>query len=124
MIGLGLGYRRYFDKPEKHADWYMVSARNQVPVFLDLRVLFSKKKLTPYLALGLGSATEKSKSDTTSYGSFINPSAGVWYRLSKNTALFAGIAYEMMDLEYALHADNIPYRRKNNSVSLNIGIQF
>lgn len=124
MIGLGLGYRRYFDNPEKHMNWYMVSSGNQVPVFLDLRVLFTKKKLTPFLALGLGSSTEKSKSDTTSYSSFINPSAGIWYRLSKNTALFADLAWEMMDLEYALRADNIPYRRKNNSVSLNIGIQF
>jgi hypothetical protein len=124
MIGLGLGYRSYFDKPEKHTDWYMVSSKSQVPIFLDLRYLFSQKQLTPYLALGLGGSTEKSKSDTTSYGSFINPSAGIWYRMSKNTALFAGVAYEMMELEYAKPVDNIPFRRKNSSISLNIGIQF
>jgi len=112
MIGLGLGYRNYFDKPDKHPDWYMVSGKNQVPIFIDLRVLLSKKQLTPFLALGLGSSTEKSKSDNTSSGSFINPSAGIWYRLSKNTALFADVAYEMMEMEYANHADNIPYRRK------------
>ncbi|MBK9388960.1 MAG: hypothetical protein IPN68_01770 [Bacteroidetes bacterium] len=124
MIGLGLGYRRYFDKPEKHTDWYLVSSKSQVPVFLDLRYLFSKKQLTPYLALGIGGTTEKSKSDTTSYGSFINPSAGIWYRMSKNTALFAGVAYEGLEMEFAKPVDNIPFRRKNSSVSLNIGIQF
>ncbi len=124
MIGLGAGYRRYFDKPETHTEWYMVSGKNQIPVFLDLRFLFSKKQLTPYMALGIGGTTEKSKSDTTSYGSFINPSAGIWYRLSKNTALFAGVAYEGLEMEFAKPVDNIPFRRKNSSVSLNIGIQF
>ena len=94
MIGLGLGYRNYFDKPEKHSDWYLVSAKSQVPVFLDLRFLFSKKKLTPFIALGLGSTTEKSKSDTTSFGSFIYPSAGLWLRLGQNAAFFADIAYD------------------------------
>ncbi len=82
------------------------------------------KQLTPSVALGLGSATEKSKNDTASYGSFINPSAGIWYRLSKNTALFAGIAYEMIEMDYARPVDNIPFRRKNNTLSVNIGIIF
>ncbi len=76
------------------------------------------------MALGVGGSTEESKSDTTSYGSFINPSAGIWYRLSKNTALFADVSYEGLELEFAKPVDNIPFRRKNNSLSLNIGIQF
>lgn len=123
-LGLGLGYRNYFDKPDKHPDWYLVSGKTQVPVFLDMRILFSKKKLTPFFALGVGGTTETSKVDTTKHGSFINPSAGLWLRLGKNSALFADIAYEGLQMEYASPVDNIPFRRKNNSISLNIGIEF
>ena len=124
MIGLGIGYRSYSDKADKHPDWYMVSNKSQIPVFLDLRAVLSKKKLAPFIALGLGSSTEKSSSDTTSYGSFVNPSAGIWYRISKNTAIFADIAYEMQQLEFAKFSDNIPYKKNSGSISLNIGIQF
>ncbi len=123
-LGLGLGYRNYFDKPDKHPDWYLVSGKTQVPVFLDMRILFSKKKLTPFFALGVGGTTETSKVDTTKHGSFINPSAGLWLRLGRNSALFADIAYEGLQMEYASPVDNIPFRRKNNSISLNIGIEF
>jgi len=123
-LGLGLGYRNYFDNPDKHPDWYLVSGKTQVPVFLDMRILFSKKKLTPFFALGIGGTTEASKVDTTKHGSFINPSAGLWLRLGKNSALFADIAYEGLQMEYASPVDNIPFRRKNNSISLNIGIEF
>ena len=123
-LGLGLGYRNYFDNPDKHPDWYLVSGKTQVPVFLDMRILFSKKKLTPFFALGVGGTTETSKVDTTKHGSFINPSAGLWLRLGRNSALFADIAYEGLQMEYASPVDNIPFRRKNNSISLNIGIEF
>ena len=124
MIGFGLGYRNYSDKPDKHPEWYMVSSKSQIPIFIDLRTVLTKKRLSPYLAFGFGSSTEKSKVDSTSYGSFINPSAGIWYRLSKNTALFAGVAYEMQQMEFANKADDIPYRKNNSSISLNIGIKF
>jgi len=126
-IGLGLGYRRYF---EKNLDGYtLFSPKSHIPVFLDLRTSFSTRKVTPYLALGIGGSASivRVNSDSTTTrqeGLFFCPSGGIWFNVSDRFAVFAGIAYEMQRLEYVLIADDSHFRKNASSISLNIGIAF
>ena len=126
-VGLGIGYRRYFT--ESFADRKLYSPVSQVPVFLDLRTSFTTKKVTPYLALGLGGSAsfikESSDSVTTRHeGFYFCPSGGIWLNLSERFALFAGIAFEMQRLEYILLSDDSHFKKNSGSLSLNIGIAF
>ena len=126
-IGLGLGYRRYFE--ENITGHTLFSPKSQIPVFLDLRTSFSTRKVTPYLALGIGGAASiiRVNADSTSTkqeGLFLCPSGGVWFNVSDRFAVFAGIAYEMQRLEYILIADDSHFKKNASSVSLNIGIAF
>ncbi len=126
-IGLGLGYRRYFE--ENFTGHTLFSPKSQIPVFLDLRTSFSTRKVTPYLALGIGGSASivRVNSDSTSTkqeGLFFCPSGGIWFNVSDRFAVFAGIAYEMQRLEYVLIADNSHFKKNASSLSLNIGIAF
>jgi len=128
-IGLGIGYRRYFEGLETYNDRKLYSPVDQVPVFLDLRTSFTRKKVTPYLALGIGGSASfiKVNVDSTATrqeGLYFCPSGGIWFNLSERLALFAGVAYELQRLEYVLLADDSHFRRNTGSVSLNIGIAF
>jgi hypothetical protein len=126
-IGLGLGYRRYFENDlTSHS---LFSPKSHMPVFLDLRTSFSTRKVTPYLALGIGGSASfvKVNSDSTATrqeGLFFCPSGGIWINVSDRFAVFAGIAYEMQRLEYVLIADDSHFKKNAGSVSLNIGIAF
>jgi hypothetical protein len=122
-IGLGIGYRRYFTGND--AAPYLVSNENQIPLFLDLRTSFSTRKLTPYLALGIGTSSGYQTAGTDKGLFMFNASGGIWYNVSPGFAVFAGIAYEMQKLEYS---DSDPfansYLKSAGSISLNIGISF
>ena len=122
FVGLGLGYRSYFEKsnPER----YLVSRKGQVPVFLDLRTTFSSSSVTPYLALGIGTSQGYGGTEKKNEGLFFNASGGIWFNLSDRFAVFAGVAYELQQLEFANYSDNISYKEKVGSVSLNLGISF
>jgi hypothetical protein len=126
-IGIGLGYRRYFEKD--FTDKELFSPLSQTPVFIDLRTSFSTKKVTPYLALQFGGSASyirvNSDSITTRQeGLYFCPSGGIWFNISSRFAVFAGVAYEMQRLEYVLIADNSHFKRNASSVSLNLGIAF
>ncbi len=125
-FGLGIGVRKYYDQPSKHPDWTLVSSDIQIPVFLDIRTHFSSKKVTPYLALGIGNSEgfDTDTSQNKPEGLFLHSSAGVWFNISDRFAIFTGFAYEMQRLEYALVSDEIPFKKYTNSVSFNIGIAF
>jgi hypothetical protein len=124
-VGLGIGYRRYYYKNEDHTGRFLVSEVNQVPVFLDLRTSFSGRKLTPYLAVGLGGSTGSGISDTKQEGLYFTASGGIWYNISERLAIFAGIAYDLQRLEFS---DTNPYTNNYNkyasSLGINIGISF
>ena len=125
--GLGIGVRRYYVERENFTDHHsLVSGKVQIPVFLDLRKTFSTKKVTPYLALGIGNSTRFSAGDTTTVkeGLLFTPSGGIWFNFSSRFALFCGVAYEMQKMEYLLLADDSRYKKNTSSVSLNIGIAF
>jgi hypothetical protein len=128
-IGLGLGYRRYFTGSENYTDRSLYSPVSQFPVFLDLRTSFSTKRITPYLAVGIGGSAgyieEGSDSNTSRQeGLLFSPSGGIWFNVSDRFAVFAGVAYEMQKLEYVLISDNSHYKKNTSSISLNIGIAF
>jgi hypothetical protein len=122
-VGLGIGYRRYFT--ENLTDPYLVSGKNQIPVFLDFRTNFSSKKLTPYLALGIGNSAGYNSSETRQEGLLFNASGGIWYNVSSRFAVFAGFGFEMQKLEFS---DTDPftgnYKKNANSLGINIGISF
>jgi hypothetical protein len=128
-VGLGLGYRRYFEGLENYTDRKLYSPADQIPVFLDLRTSFTRKKVTPYLALGIGGSAGylKVSSDSTTTrqeGLYFCPSGGIWFNISDRFALFGGIAFEMQRLEYILITDDSHFKRNTSSLSLNIGIAF
>jgi hypothetical protein len=123
-IGLGIGYRRFFDKPGDHPLWYSLSGKSQLPVFLDLRTNFSTRKVTPYLALGIGNSLRLGSSETVNEGMYICPSGGIWFNISRRLAFFGGVAYEIQKLEFAAYSDDIPFKKNSNSISLNLGISF
>ena len=125
-IGLGIGVRKYYDKPSKHPDWHLVSSDVQIPVFLDVRTHFSSKTFTPYLGIGIG-GSQGFDSDTTNNkaeGLYFHATGGLWINISERFAVFGGFAYEMQKLEYANFSDEIPYKKNTNSISINIGIAF
>jgi hypothetical protein len=122
-IGLGLGYRHLFT--ENSAAPYLVSNIKRIPVFLDLRTSFSAKKLTPYLAVGIGGTSGYGSTDSEDSGLLFNASGGIWYNVSPRFAVFAGIGLEIMKLEFSEtdpFANN--YKKNTNSLDINIGISF
>jgi hypothetical protein len=123
-IGLGIGYRRFFDSQTEHMEWYSVSGNSQLPVFLDLRTEFSTRKITPYLALGIGSSARIGSPEIVNEGLYLCPSGGIWFNITNRFAVFAGAAYEVQKLEFANFSDNVPYKKNSGSVSLNLGISF
>jgi hypothetical protein len=120
-IGLGIGIRKFY---EDNSVWYPVSSKTNLPVFFDLHHTFRAKRCTPYFALGFGGSASIESGQSKTEGIFFSPSAGMWLWLSKRTALFGGIAYELEGLEYANFSDNIPFKENSHSISLNIGIAF
>jgi hypothetical protein len=122
-IGLGLGYRRLF--AENSSAPYLVSSIDQIPVFLDLRTSFSTRKLTPYVALGIGASSGYRTAGTDKQLFLFNGSGGIWYNVSPRLAVFAGIGYEMQKLDFSdTDPFTLTYGKSSSSISLNIGISF
>jgi len=123
-VGLGVGYRHYNYMNANHSDKFLVSSVNQIPIFIDLRTSFSGKKLTPYLAAGIGGSTGTG-SGLMQEGLYLTVSGGIWYNLSERLAVFAGLAYDHQRLEFS---DTNPftnnYNKYCNSLGINIGISF
>jgi hypothetical protein len=127
-IGLGLGLRRYYPEHADFEGYSLVSGKYQVPVFLDIRKIFSTRKVTPYLAFGIGGSssfrTVADSVQTVKEGLLFNPSGGIWFNISSRFALFCGVAYEMQKLEFILNSDDSRFKKNAGSVSLNLGIAF
>lgn len=125
-IGLGIGLRKKYDKTEFN-EKYKWPSLNDVffPIFLDLRTNFLNKKVSPYLALGLGGYIGTYGFwDGVRGGFFLNPSAGVRFKISDRSVINAAIDYEM---ENVVFWDEIPStlsRENVGSLGINIGISF
>ena len=121
--GLGIGYRRYF--PDMSSDPYFTGKKSQVPVFLDLRTTFSKRKITPYLAFDIGATVEEDVAGESVNHLLIGGSLGIWWNISKRFALFAGAGYEQIEQEFSDVQPVVDtYLKPSGSVSINIGIAF
>jgi len=125
FLGIGVGVRYYSEQPEEHPDRDLVSGELQIPVFLEFRQDFSKRNVSPYFSLGAGNSIGLRSEEMYNEGLFINPSAGLRFKVSGGAAVNVGISYEIQNMEYS---DLLPgtdnYEKFAGSVSFNAGISF
>ena len=121
-LGLGIGFRSY--KPIDNPTWVLISDKMQIPVFIDFRTTFTKKRVSPYFAFDLGASAGLDSTKSKTKGLLVCPSAGIWIRLSGKKAIFGGVAYEVNKLEFNSNELMGFSQRNSSSVSLNIGIAF
>jgi hypothetical protein len=115
-VGIGTGLRYYYDSEDA-----------LVPVFLDLRTTFLNKKVSPYIALGAGYSYEPTD-NFEGVGYLLNPSIGLNFMISKNSAMNIGLGYEMqrMNIFRRISFEEPGYKKNINigAISLNTGILF
>jgi hypothetical protein len=124
--GIGLGWRRKYEKSKFYdiRKWPVVGD-NIFPIFLDLRTNLSTKKISPYLALGIGNyfgvyglwAGTKS-------GLLLNASAGIKFKISNKSAIIASVVYEMHNMEFWYERTDTNSQENAGSLGINIGFLF
>ena len=125
FLGIGVGVRYYSEQPEEHPDRDLVSGELQIPVFLEFRQDFSKRNFSPYFLLGVGNSIGLRSEEMYNEGLFVNPSAGLRFKVSGEAAVNVGISYEIQNMEYSdLLPDTDNYEKFAGSVSFNVGISF
>lgn len=89
-LGLGTGLRYYY-----HADAALL------PVFVDLKILGSDGKFSPYLSMGVGYSFDATDGFDR-VGLLLNPSVAVSFNVSGTSKFHLGLGYEMqkMDIGY------------------------
>jgi hypothetical protein len=135
-VGLGIGYRYYFQKEydqysaRSDLKWYSV-----VPVFLDFRTTFRDKKVSPYLAFGAGysfGGRPMAIFEIAKVGYMLNGAVGGRLKLSGKSEISAGIVYEIQEMDAFFyrnnHADIGNYFNGTNvslgSIAICIGYSF
>jgi hypothetical protein len=131
-FGLGIGLRRNYVKTEFYDNRKWPSVGDYTfPIFLDFRRNFSNKNISPYLALGIGGwfGILGFRAEVKG-GFFINPSAGVRFKISDKSAIIASIVYEMQNMEFFDEIENYNHpssslpRENVGSVGINVGVSF
>jgi hypothetical protein len=125
-LGFGVGIRDYLSNFDKLPDRYIMSSDVQVPVFLDFRKTLLKKRLSPYLSLRVGGSFGARYLYKIHWeGLFLNPLAGIRFKISDKFAVIAGISYESQKMEYSTsYPDYENYEKYSSSLGINIGISF
>ena len=131
-FGLGIGLRKNYFKTEFYDNRKWPNIQDYTfPIFLDFRRNFSKKEISPYLALGIGGWFGiHGFWDEVKGGFFINPSAGIRFKISDKSAIIASIVYEMQNMEFFDEIENYNHpsssfpRENVGSVGINVGISF
>ena len=133
-FGLGIGFRNNFDGEfNDNHNWPKEPIINSgiIPIFLDFRRNFSNRKISPYLAMGIGGWLGiYGFWNGVKGGFFINPSAGVRIKILDKYAIVTSIVYEMQNMEFYDEIENYYYpsssypREIVGSVGINIGISF
>jgi hypothetical protein len=127
--GLGVGIRYYSKMNESYST---VNSRIILPIFLNFRTNLLRGKVSPYLALGVGTAISFEKILTSArlypglfegVGFLFNPSAGVSLKISQKCAINLGLAYEIQKMNF-LRYPNPEARKSVGSLSINCGISF
>ena len=103
-LGIGTGLRYYYD-----ADSY------QIPLFADFRANFINRKVSPYLAVGIGYTFDVT-AGFESIGLLLNPSAGVSFKISNKSSLNVGFGYDMQMYD--------GFNSSSGAISFNVGISF
>jgi len=125
-IGLGIGLRKKYDKTEFYEKRKWPSLNNTfLPIFLDLRTNLLNKKVSPYLSLGIGGYIGSYGSGSGHRGGlFLNPSAGVRFKISDKSSINAAIVYEMENVVFYDELSSTYPKESVGSLGINIGISF
>ncbi|HET6558673.1 MAG TPA: hypothetical protein VFG54_15240 [Prolixibacteraceae bacterium] len=119
-MGLGTGLRFYYDLDAA-----------LVPLFLDFRVNFLDRKVSPYFALGAGYSFNASDNFEAA-GVLINPSAGVSFKVSGKSSMNIGLGYEVQQMDFFINAydyhNNYVFSYSKNAgsgaLSLTVGFSY
>jgi hypothetical protein len=106
-LGFGTGVRYYF-----HEEAALI------PIFADFRANFIDNKISPYLSLGLGYSFN-AMNEFKGFGFLVNPTLGISFKVSDNTALNVGVGYDLQKLKFYEYDDN-----SLDAISINVGISF
>ncbi len=111
-LGVGVGLKYYPD-----------SETTMVPVFADLRATFTRKNITPFVALGIGAPVI---SDAVgSVGFFFNPHVGAHFRLpDSKIGLNVSVGYEMQEATIIENQGYSQVTTSHGAVSLKVGFSF
>lgn len=117
-LGIGTGLRFYYD-----ADAALI------PVFADFRAYVLNHKVSPYLSLGAGYSFNATN-NLDGVGIFLNPAAGVSFKVSKKSSMNIGLGYEMQRMDFFFYGyyNNYPYTysslENSGAISLTAGFSF
>lgn len=117
-IGFGLGFSILNHNQNQYDN---IRFEYQVPIYIDNRLYFSKRRLQPYLAFGFGLSIV-AHDMLADLSLFLNSSTGVFWKISERISLVIGIAYESYNIKY----DSFPrkYSKLSNAIGVNAGISF
>lgn len=124
--GIGIGIRKKYEKTAFYDTYKWPRIAGELyPIFLDLRTNFTTQKASPYLALGLGGYLGVyGLWAGTKGGFFLNPTAGVRYKISKRMTLIVAIDYEMLDMEFFDERTSTYPRENVSSLGVLLGFIF
>ena len=117
-LGFGTGLRYYFD-----------AEAALIPVFADFRANFINNKVSPYLSLGVGYSFNATN-DFKGAGFLLNPTAGVSFKVSDESAMNVGLGYEIQKMDFynsfynGRYFDNRTTSKNSGAISINVGISF
>jgi hypothetical protein len=111
-LGFGTGIRYYLDE-----DAILM------PFFINFKVNFINKAVSPYIALNAGYSFNASN-DFESVGFLINPSIGVHFNIVNNFGINIGIGYEGQWAEVYEHYYYDPVSKAISGISFKLGFVF
>jgi hypothetical protein len=116
-LGIGTGLRYYFS-----------SEVPLIPLFADFRANFINGKISPYLSLGIGYSFN-AKNSFEGVGFLLNPTLGVSFKISNNSAMNVGLGYEMQKMRVAFIGYGLYYffyesTENTGAISIDAGISF
>jgi hypothetical protein len=142
FLGGGIGLRYpYIENNSYHYKGQASPVFNDfgVPLFIDTRINFSARRISPFFALSNGYSFDMRNNDDMTrekkyslsqikgVGFVLTATAGVSFRFSDSYALYTGISYELQKFKKFMDGYNY-YEGKlvssSNCISINIGVSF
>lgn len=111
--GIGIGYHYIHDSYSfTNKDW-------SFPIFAYFRGAIENSQISPYLSIGVGTTIFDAGEPGIKAGYFINPKAGISYKINKKLALELDLGYDV-EAVYRIYSGIRP----NHAISLNLGLSF